>query len=135
VGFHVSVLVSKEINEFHCSPWTVAGVQEIRATTLAFCALLADGSAVTWGEPQVGGDCSASVESDDWKMWVACKFQGHPANSMELGIFLFAGRCSNVFWSSLIFAMFFLWWVSSRLPNLTLQLLVVLRRLDEIEST
>ena len=40
---------------------TVAGVQEIRATTLAFCALLADGSAVTWGEPQVGGDCSASV--------------------------------------------------------------------------
>ena len=48
--------------KFHLLPWsTVAGVQEIRATTLAFCALLADGSAVTWGEPQVGGDCSASV--------------------------------------------------------------------------
>ena len=74
-------------------------MQEIRATTLAFCALLADGSAVTWGEPQVGGDSSASVESDkwkmrrnkiendDWKMWFACKFQGHPVNSMEMGNF------------------------------------------------
>lgn len=94
--------------KFRCSPWTVAGVQEIRATTLAFCALLADGSAVTWGEPQVGGDCSASVESDkwkmrrnnietdDWKMWVACKFQRHPVHSMEMGIFWFAGRCSSV---------------------------------------
>ena len=43
----------------------IAGVQEIRATTLAFCALLADGSAVTWGDPQVGGDCSTSVRDDE----------------------------------------------------------------------
>lgn len=38
-------------------------------------------------------------------------------------------------WSSFDFCYVFLWWVSSRSSNLILQLLVVHRRFDEIEST
>jgi hypothetical protein len=34
-------------------------VQQIQATHVAFAAILADGSVVTWGMPRCGGDCSA----------------------------------------------------------------------------
>ena len=34
------------------------GVQQVQATSEAFAAILADGSVVTWGEPDSGGDSS-----------------------------------------------------------------------------
>jgi alpha-tubulin suppressor-like RCC1 family protein len=34
-------------------------VEQIQATSDAFAAILADGSVVTWGNPDNGGDCSA----------------------------------------------------------------------------
>ena len=34
------------------------GVQQVQAAKYAFAAILADGSAVTWGEPDSGGDSS-----------------------------------------------------------------------------
>ena len=34
-------------------------MQEIQTTQHAFAAILADGSVVTWGSPDYGGDCSA----------------------------------------------------------------------------
>ena len=33
--------------------------QQIQARALAFAAILANGSVVTWGDPGHGGDCSA----------------------------------------------------------------------------
>jgi hypothetical protein len=35
------------------------GVQQVKATSSAFAAVLADGSVVTWGYPPHGGDISA----------------------------------------------------------------------------
>lgn len=37
-------------------------MQQLRATAGAFAAILQDGSAVTWGVPEWGGDCSAVQE-------------------------------------------------------------------------
>ena len=34
-------------------------VQQVQGTGLAFAAILADGSVVTWGDPHDGGDSSA----------------------------------------------------------------------------
>ena len=34
-------------------------MQQVQATDYAFAAILADGSAVAWGHPRCGGDCSA----------------------------------------------------------------------------
>ena len=37
-------------------------VQRLFATASAFAALLADGSVVTWGDPEAGGDATRSVQ-------------------------------------------------------------------------
>ena len=34
------------------------GVQQVQATEQAFAAILANGSVVTWGDPEYGGDSS-----------------------------------------------------------------------------
>lgn len=78
------------------------------------------------------------MENDDWKMWVACKIQGHPVSSGKFhgdGEFCLPEDAAVFLWSSFDFCYVFLWWVSSRSSNLTLQLLVVHRIFDEIEST
>lgn len=33
-------------------------LQDIEASSRSFCALLADGQVVAWGDPAAGGDCS-----------------------------------------------------------------------------
>ena len=36
----------------------LSGVQRLESSSAAFAAILADGSATTWGDPNCGGDCS-----------------------------------------------------------------------------
>jgi hypothetical protein len=40
-------------------PEKLMGVQQVQVTELAFAAIRADGSVVTWGAPHAGGDSSA----------------------------------------------------------------------------
>ena len=39
--------------------YQLKAVQQVQATTIRVCRILADGSVVTWGTPDAGGDSSA----------------------------------------------------------------------------
>ena len=55
---YMSIATSQECGgDLHLVPG-LCGVQRLESSSAAFAAILADGSATTWGDPNCGGDCS-----------------------------------------------------------------------------